>query len=498
MTWLAHFGKSVESHSLPTGMSALLILIRKRGSAMTISKNVVRLFTCVCAFTLLLGVLAIPTLAQSNKADILGTVTDTSGAVVVGATVTITKVDTNATRPPITTGDNGEYLAPSLEIGTYKITVSKQGYQTATHENVVLQTNDRLRIDIALQPGTVTGEVTITAAAPLIKTESSDRGSVVTGREVTELPLSGRNFTQLATLTPGVAASNNTGFGGTGPDARQFNNGDPRAGDGGPGSSNSQGSTENSRFARSGSGALTVNGQRSTNNNFSLDGVDNNEPQFGTIGVFPNPDAIAEFKVTTSVPPAEVGRAAGAVINTSIKSGTNEFHGSGYYYGQNSALNAYHPRLKRDRADAISRGVTNLGPFTKAVQQIHEFGGTIGGPIFKNRTFFFFDYLGQRNHLPFPASSTVPTAGSRNGNFTGFPVKDCDGNSGTTADDGPVCNPFTGQAFANATIPGNLISPISQKIFNLFPLPTINVLNPENVVRGTPPSMAGFTGMPGT
>src|SRR5262245_53535062 len=278
----------------------------------------------------------------------------------------------------------------------------------------------------------------------------------------------------------GVAAANNTGFGGTGPDARQFNNGDPRAGDGGPGSSNAQGSTENSRFARSGSGALTVNGQRSTNNNFSLDGVDNNEPQFGTIGVFPNPDAIAEFKVTTSIPSAEVGRAAGAVISTTILSGTNEFHGSGYYYGQNSALNAYHPKLKSDRANAISRGVTNLAPFTKAVQQIHEFGGTIGGPVIKNKTFFFFDFLGQRNHLPFPASSTVPTPGSRNGNFTGFPSRDCDGDgSSTGANDGPVCNPFTGKAFANATIPSNMVSNISRTLFNLYPQPTINIINPD-------------------
>src|SRR5438045_7156899 len=121
--------------------------------------------------------------------------------------------------------------------------------------------------------------------------------------------------------------------------------------------------------------------------------------------------------------------------------------------------------LKRDRAIAISQGVTNLAPFTKAVQQIHEFGGTIGGPIIKNKTFFFFDYLGQRNHLPFPASSTVPTAGSRNGNFTGFANRDCDGDgSSTGANDGPVCNPFTGMAFAVATIPANLISPISPRL----------------------------------
>src|SRR6266550_4303419 len=446
---------------------------------MKIYRAIFHLLRPVVILTCLLAVLSIPAFSQTNKAEIDGTVTDTNGGIVPGATVVILKVDTGATRT-LTTGDSGEYAAPLLDIGIYKVTVSKDGYQTAAQENITLQTSDRLRIDVQLKPGTVSGEVTITAAAPLVETESSDRGSVITGREVTELPLSGRNFTQLATLVPGVAASGNTGFGGTGPDARQFNNGDPRAGSGGPGSSNAQGSTENSRFARSGSGALTVNGQRSTNNNFSLDGVDNNESQFGTIGVFPNPDAIAEFKVTTSVPPAEVGRAAGAVINTTIKSGTNEFHGSGYYYGQNSALNAYHPMLKRDRANAINRGVTNLGPFTKAVQQIHEFGGTIGGPIIKSKTFFFFDYLGQRNNLPFPASSTVPTAGSRNGNFSGFANHDCDGDgSSSGVNDGPVCNPFTGKAFAGGVIPDTLISPISKKLANLFPLPTINVFNPD-------------------
>jgi hypothetical protein len=420
------------------------------------------LLKSVGALVVLLTAVTVPVLAQSNKADIVGTVTDSNGGAVTDATVTGTKVDTGATRTA-TTDTSGNYQLPLLDIGIYKVTVTKQGFQTVTQENITLQTQDRLRVDLTMAPGTVTGEVTVSAAPTLVETESSDRGNVVTGREVTELPLSGRNFTQLATLMPGVAAAGNTGFGGTGPDARQFNNGDPRAGDGGPGSSNSQGSTENSRFARSGSGALTVNGQRSTNNNFSLDGVDNNEPQFGTIGVFPNPDAIAEFKVTTSVPPAEVGRAAGAVINTTIKSGTNEFHGSGYYYGQNSALNAYHPKLKRDRNEAIARGVTDLSPFNKAVQQIHEFGGTIGGPIFKNRTFFFADYLGQRNNIPFPASSTVPTAKSRNGDFSDFPT---------------IRNPFTGQPFPGNVIPDALISPIAKELANLFPQPTINVFNP--------------------
>ena len=154
-----------------------------------------------------------------------------------------------------------------------------------------------------------------------MQTETSERGSVVTGREVTELPLSGRNFTQLATLTPGVSRVSI----GTLSDARANNNGDPNAGGQGPGGGNPVGSTESARFARSGGAVLSANGQRPTTNNFSVDGVDNNEPQFGTIGVFVNPDAIAEFRVTTSVPPAEIGRAAGAVINTSFRSGTTSF-----------------------------------------------------------------------------------------------------------------------------------------------------------------------------
>src|SRR5216683_2779118 len=449
-----------------------------RGSKMSTTQNVTRFIVHGCAATFLLLVIAIPTLAQSNKGTIKGTIRDQNGGIVQNATVTVTNIGTSAERT-VNGGDDGNYEVALLDPGTYNVTVKAATFGETTREAVTVQTASTQVLDFTLTAGQVGGSVTVVAEPALVQSETSERGSVITGREVTELPLSGRNFTQLATLTPGVARASNAGVGGAGPDSRQFNNGDPRAGNGGPNSSNPQGDTPTARFARSGGGALTVNGQRPTNNKFSLDGVDNNEPQFGTIGVFPNPDAIAEFKVTTSIPPAEVGRAAGAVITTSIKSGGNEFHGSGYYYGQNSALNAYHPILKQKRAAAISRGVTNLAPFNKAVQQIHEFGGTIGGPIIKNKTFFFFDYLGQRNNLPFPASSTVPTAGSRNGNFTGFANHDCDGIGATTADDGPVCNPFTGQAFAGAIIPANLISPISQKIFNLFPQPTINVFNPD-------------------
>ncbi|MEW6125416.1 MAG: TonB-dependent receptor [Acidobacteriota bacterium] len=408
---------------------------------------------------LLLAAFAFPVAAQTNKATIVGTITDKNGAVVSGATVTITNVKTNIERQVKTT-DEGTYTVPLLDVGEYRVTISAQGFKEAKLEGVTLQVGDRLPLDVTLDPSGAAESVTITAGATIVQSESSERGSVITGREVTELPLTGRNFTQLATLTPGVSRVTI----GTLSDARANNNGDPNAGGQGPGGGDSRGSTESARFSRSGGAVISANGQRPTNNNFSVDGVDNNEPQFGTIGVFVNPDAIAEFKVSTSVPQAEVGRASGAVINTVVKSGTNEFHGSLYYYGSNSELNAYHPILKRNRNEAMIRGDRVLP--VKAVQQTHEYGGTFGGPIFKNRTFFFFDYLGARNNFPTPLASTVPTEKVRVGDFSEY----------TT----PVLNPLTGQPFPNNRIPANLLSPNAQKFFNLFPLPTAaNIINPS-------------------
>ena len=443
-------------------------------------RGATRFLPQVCAMVLLLAAFALPALAQSNKATLTGTVTDQNGGTVAGASVTVTNVETNAERTVIT-DNNGNYEAPLLDPGVYRVTASAANFNKVINENITLQTGARQPLDIVLPPGNVGAEVTITADAPLVQSESSDRGSVVTGREVTELPLSGRNFTQLATLTPGVSRVTI----GTLSDARANNNGDPNAGGQGPGGGNPVGSTESARFSRSGGAVLSANGQRPTTNNFSVDGVDNNEPQFGSIGVFVNPDAIAEFRVTTSVPPAEIGRAAGAVINTSFRSGSNEFHGSLYYYGQNSALNAYHPILKRTRAEQISRGDANV--LKKAVQQIHEFGGTVGGPIIRNRTFFFFDYLGARNNLPTEIRSTVPSANTRGGNFSDFTViRNCNGNSITGVDpttgvvdpdDGPLCDPTTGKRFAGNTVPGNRISPVAQRFLNAYPLPTANVLN---------------------
>jgi len=428
-----------------------------------------RLISIGGALVLLLALFAVPAFAQSNKGEIKGTVKDQSGAVVQNAQVTATNNGTKATRTA-TTSDEGTYDLPLLEPGIYRVDVvppAALNLQKAVQDEVVLQTAQTLPLDITLVAGNVGAEVTITAAPNLVATETSDRGSVITGREVTELPLSGRNFTQLATLTPGVSRVSI----GTLSDARANNNGDPNAGGQGPGGGNPVGSTESARFSRSGGAVLSANGQRPTTNNFSVDGVDNNEPQFGSIGVFVNPDAIAEFRVTTSVPPAEVGRAAGAVINTSFRSGTNEFHGSGYYYGQNSKLNATHPILNRTRAEQLSRRDPIV--LKKAVHQIHEFGGTIGGPIIHNRTFFFADYLGARNNLPTEIRTTVPSANTRIGNFSEFTfTRDC--GRGVS---GVLCDPATGLPFAGNAVPTARISSVAQSFFNAYPLPSANILN---------------------
>jgi hypothetical protein len=424
---------------------------------------------------LLLALCAVSALAQTNKGNITGNITDPNGAAITNATVKITNTGTGTVRE-VPTNDEGNYTAPLLDVGIYTVEVTAPNFQGQRRDEVRLQTAETLGLDFVLQAGQVGDIVTVTAEAPLVQTETSDRGSVVTGREITELPLAGRNFTQLATLTPGVARA----VAGPLTEAGVFNQGDPNAGGGGPGGSDARGSSEGARFSRSGGAQLTVNGQRPTNNNFSLDGVDNNEPQFGTIGVFPNPDAIAEFRVSTSVPPAEVGRAAGAVINTTTKSGTNEYHGSLYYYGENSALNAYHPVLKTDRAEAAARGDLVLP--TKALVQVNEFGGTIGGRIIRDRTFFFVDYLGQRNNLPIPANTVVPTAGSRNGDFsqfTGFRGVAVDSGGGRSFPTvGTLLDPRTGQPFPNNRIPDNRINAVGRAYLNAYPLPTVNINNP--------------------
>jgi hypothetical protein len=415
----------------------------------------------------LLAVFALPAFAQTNKGTIKGTVTDQTGAVVRDAAVTATNVDTNAERT-VNTGDDGTYEFPLLDPGKYNLTVKASTFPDTTQENVIVQTASTQVVDVVMTAGQVGGNVTITAAAPLVQSETSDLGTVITGKQITDLPIPQRNFTLLATLSPGVSRPFVGVIGGGG----NFEAGGNPTGT----------STESTRFRESGGSVLVVNGARPTNNNFTLDGTDNNEGQFGQIGIYPPPDAIAEFKIQTSVAPAEGGRAGGGIISTTTKSGTNSLHGSAYEFYQGRILSALSFREN---------------PNSLANRNTHQFGGTVGGPVFlprpgegtpyfydgRNRTFWFLYYEGQRNSTPSTTGDfgfvSVPTTRMRVGDFgellqpgTAMPFNTVRGP--VVAPIGTVfcANGFaaTGNDIRNC---GQTLSRAALNIFQAYPLPTV-------------------------
>jgi hypothetical protein len=405
---------------------------------------------------------AFPAAAQSNKGTITGTVSDPNGAVVKDAAVTATNAATGETRTA-KTSDDGTYTIPALDPGVYTVRVEAAGFQPANFTEVKLETGGRQAVDVTMTVGAVGGEtVTVTAEAPLAETETSVRGDLITGREVTDLPIPQRNFTILATLSPGVTRPAVGTLGGGG----NFTAG-------GVGES-----TESTRFRESGGSVLAVNGARVTQNNFMLDGVDNNETQFGQIAIFPDPDAIAEFRIDTSVPPAESGRAGGAVINTTIKSGGNDFHGTLYEFYQG--------------AFASAKPTNNPQP-GNFVQ--HNYGGVVGGPIYtprfgeggptywsgRNKSFFFFSYNKQKGGRPIPEFGfvTVPTARMRIGDF-GELLQPGTSQEYTRANgtkfNAPVGTVFcaNGAAAAGNDLRncGQPLSPAGLALLNAYPLPT--------------------------
>jgi hypothetical protein len=367
-----------------------------------------RFTTRIATLIFLFPLVGFSALAQSNKGSIVGTVTDPNSALVSGAKATATNSATGEVREA-TTGDEGTFVMSNLEPGKYRVTVEASGFQTVTYETVTVETNARVPLEVKF--ATITGgggTVTITdEGSPLVESETSVRGDLITGKQVTDLPIPQRNFTLLATLSPGVTRPAVGVLGGGG----NFESGSPNLGT----------STESTRFRESGGSVLVVNGARPTNNNFTLDGVDNNEGQFAQIAIYPPPDTIAEFKIETSVPAAESGRAGGAVIATTTKSGTNKIHGTAYENYQGRFASAIG---SRENPNALPNRVT------------HQFGGTVGGPVFlprpgegtppwydgRNRTFWFFYYEGQRNSTPSTTGDfgfvSVPTARMRVGDFS--------------------------------------------------------------------------------
>jgi outer membrane receptor protein involved in Fe transport len=421
----------------------------------------------LAAAFLFVAAFVFPAIAQSNKGTIVGTVIDPNGAVVKDAKVVATNTATGEARE-VKTGDEGTYVIPALDPGIYRVTVEAAGFSQSAVEQVKLDTSSRQAVDVTLTAGDVTGGVvTVTSEAPLAETESSVRGDLITGKQVTDLPIPQRNFTLLATLSPGVTRPFVGVIGGGG----NFEAGGNPTGT----------STESTRFRESGGSVLVVNGARPTNNNFTLDGTDNNEGQFGQIGIYPPPDAIAEFKIETSVAPAEGGRAGGGIISTTTKSGGNHVHGSAYEFYQGRVLSAL---SRTDNPNALTNRNT------------HQFGGTVGGPMFlphfgeggpylydgRNRSFWFFYYEGQRNATPSTTGDfgfvSVPTARMRVGDF-GELLQPGTSRSFTTIL-GPVNAPIGTVFCANGTIAAandirNCGQPLSQAGLNLlqaYPVPT--------------------------
>lgn len=436
-------------------------------------------------FLLALFVVTLSTFAlgQSNQATLVGTTKDPNDALVAGAKVTVINNATGVVREA-DSGNDGTFTVTNLEPGTYTVTVNATGFQTVNFENVQLETNARLPLDVKFTTITGgTGSVTVTAdSAPLTESETSVRGDVITGRQVTDLPIAQRNFTLLAALSPGVTRPNLGLLGG---------GGNFVSGGGG------QNNTESTRFRESGGSVLVINGARATNNNFRLDGVDNNESQFGQIAIYPQPDFVSEFKVESSVPTAESGRAGGGVISVTTKSGGNEVHGTVGEVYQGRFLSAAAARFDDNPANLVN-GVPRQSPNYVT----HNYFGTVGGPIFlprfgeggpvfydgRNRSFFFFSLNGQRNSTPIfgggenPSNVPVPTARMRVGDF-GELIRPGTTRTYTLAGGGTVVAPI-GTIFApNGTpIPGNDLrncpscgpfSNFALNYINAFPLPNL-------------------------
>ena len=319
--------------------------------------------------------------AQTDTAQIQGTVTDSTGAAVPDAAITVTDLATNRVVSVQSQGD-GTYVVGALPIGSYKVDVTKQGFKNQS-VTLTLQISQVKEVNFSLQVGSGTETVQVTSASPLVDTESTSAGETIEGRQIVDLPLNGRNFTTLALLTPGVSRGQYSD------NASAPNN-----------------NAETWRNADSGAAALAVDGLPPQSNNFMIDGIDNNESLVNTLVIFPAIEDIAEFRTTTSTPSAEYGRAGGGLVQVATKSGTNQLHGAVYWFN----------RSKIGAADTFNY---TSSPQTTPELSRNQFGASMGGPLWKNKIFAFGDYQGWRQNLPAGITTTrVPTTLMRTGNFT--------------------------------------------------------------------------------
>ena len=369
---------------------------------------------------------------QAVNSTVLGTVTDSSGAVVASAKVTLTEANTNVSHTG-QSNESGNFVFPNVPPGNYVVTVEMAGFKKEERKNISLLVNTTQRVDIQLQPGSVSESVEVTAAAPALQTDRADTGTKVDSVAVAELPVlvSNRNYQALLALVPG-----------TSPPTEQH-----------------------SQFFNASSSLQTqVNGAPRVTNNYQIEGIDDNE-RTGILQILIPPlEAIQTVDISTSNHSVDLGRSAGGVTNVILKSGTNSFHGSAYEFVQNNAFDA-----------------RNFFQPTVAAVHYNYFGGTIGGPILKNKLFFFADFLRTSDHEANANTETIPSPLSRTGNLS---------EALAGSNPAPVYDPTTGDTttgVGRTPFPGNIIptsrlNPIALKILALVPNPNqaYSTLAPTN------------------
>ena len=379
----------------------------------------------ICLLVAVLSLFASLAPAQTITASITGTVSDPSGASVPGGNVIATNTETNVHSTTATNSD-GIYTFPFLRVGSYTITVEAKGFKKSVVGPFTVETNQIARIDVKLEIGDTTLTVEVTGVAAMLQTETQATGDTLSSSKLTNLPLNGRNFASLTLLIPGAVSTS-------------------------PGAMNTV-----SRFQGSGS-RPQVNGNREQTNNFMLDGVDINQSVDNQIGYQPNVDALEEVKVVTGNAGAEFGNVGGASVVMSLKSGTNQFHGNAFEF------------LRNDKLDA-NGFFNNRGNVKKQALRQNIFGGTFGGPIKKDRTFFFVDYEQTERRIAGPATASVAPAAWRAGDLSQF----------LTVNNQIIRDPATGTTLATRTpFPNNQIpvarfSQTARFLFsnpNLYPLP---------------------------
>ncbi|MCU1258244.1 MAG: hypothetical protein JWO80_1129, partial [Bryobacterales bacterium] len=382
----------------------------------------------VCATVFLCGLVV----GQEVTATINGIVTDPSGGAVVGAKVTAKDLDRGTVSQTTTNGD-GFYTFPRLPIGRYELRVESPGFQAMVQSGILLQLNQNARIDFQLKVGNVSETLEVTAGAPVLQTQSTQVGTVIDQRTNTQLPLATRNYVQLTLLSPGAVH----------PDPQGFENGQA-----------------------TGNGARPyINGNREQTNNFILDGVDNNQVSDNLVGYAPSPDAIQEFNLISQNASAEFGNFMGGIISTSIKAGSNAYHGNVFEFFRNDKLNA-------------NRWDFNFLGTKRPLLRWNEFGGTLGGPIKHDKLFFFVDYQGQRFDTPASSAGfTVLTLLERQGNFSELLTRGLQ-----------IRDPRTGIPYPNNVIPPSQLSPVATKIVTsqYYPAPLNgNLVNNQVNTSGT-------------